>query len=156
MKNVKYFHIFIFLSAFFLGCDFTTENEVTDLDIQAIEEVREEAGEAEINPNDAVEQAPPQNGSEQFLWKPASENDGRLVILLPSSLRGQVQSCTISGSFGTEKGRFAGDTHNGFRPHYRFRHPGSNYGTSITVIATLTNGETRTWFVPNGANRATH
>ncbi len=96
-------------------------------------------------------------GLEQFLWKPASENDGRLVVLLPSSLRGQVTSCTISGpSFGTEQGRFAGDTHNGYRPHYRFNRAGSGYGSDITVRATLQNGETRAWSVPNGSQRTAH
>ncbi len=99
----------------------------------------------------------PGGGSEQFLWKPVSENDGRLVVLLPSSLRGRVTSCTLtSASAGTVSGNFAGDVHNGRRPHYRFSSPGAAYGNNITVRATLNDGTSQTWSVPDGAQRTTH
>ena len=118
------------------------------------EEIAEaEAAQAEAN---AETPSPIRGGSEEFLWKPISDH-GPLVILLPSSLRGRVTSCTLqSSSAGTVAGRFAGDTHNGYRPHYRFDQQGGAYGTGITVTATLDDGSTRSWSVPNGAQRTTH
>ena len=93
-------------------------------------------------------------GSGGFLWKPVSESNGRLVVLLPGSLRGRVSGCSISGSFGSETGSFAGDTHNGRRPHYRFSKPGRSYGSNITVTARTSSGN-QSWRVPNGASRHT-
>ena len=90
-------------------------------------------------------------GSGGFLWKPKSESDGRLVVLLPASLRGKVSGCSVNG----ENGRFAGDTHNGRRPHYRFSKAGGGYGSNIKVVARTTSGN-RTWTVPNGSSRYTN
>lgn len=89
-----------------------------------------------------------------FLWKPVSEGDGNLVVLLPASLRGRVGGVAITKGGGVvERGRFAGDTHNGGRPHFRFSQPGAAYGTGLTVVATLTSGGTQSWGIPNGGQR---
>ncbi len=100
---------------------------------------------------------PPPSGpvSQQFLWKPISESDGRLVILLPGKYRGKAESCKVYNAAGLEleAGNFVGDTHNGYRPHFRFRHRGEFYGKSLTVKATLTGGNEATWHIPNGAMR---
>lgn len=89
-----------------------------------------------------------------FIWKPVSEGDGRLVILLPATLRGKVASCGIyKGSALVERGRFSGDTHNGGRPHFRFSKPGAGYGTGLTVIATSTSGQKYSWSIASGAQR---
>jgi hypothetical protein len=91
-------------------------------------------------------------GSGGFLWKPKSESNGKLVVLLPGSLRGKVSGASISGSFGSENGSFAGDTHNGRRPHYRFSKSGGSYGSNIRVTARTSSG-TKSWTVPNGGSR---
>ena len=89
-----------------------------------------------------------------FLWKPRSESDGKLVILLPGSLRGRSGlRCKIVGAFGEEEGRFTGDTHNGARPHFRFSRPGSGYGTNIQVRAIAGGSLLGTWDIINGASR---
>lgn len=90
-----------------------------------------------------------------FVWKPISENDRRLVVLLPSSYRRQVQSVGVYSASGSllESGRFSGDVHNGNRPHYRFSKPGAGYGTNIYVVATLNSGAKVHWHIPNGARR---
>ena len=94
--------------------------------------------------------------SSGFLWKPISEGDKKLVILLPGSLRGNVDRCTISGSFGDENGRFTGDDSNGNRPHFRFSRPGAGYGTNITVKA-FSGGSLRgTWIIARGECRSTN
>jgi hypothetical protein len=93
-----------------------------------------------------------------FLWKPRSESNGNLVVLLPTQLRGQVATASLhttdSASQDTlvEIGRFAGDTHNGNRPHFRFNESGSHYG-EVWVVATLSDGSNLGWHVPNGASR---
>lgn len=90
-----------------------------------------------------------------FLWKPISESDGNLVVLLPSALRGKVSQTSVVNSSGQviETGRFAGDTHNGNRPHYRFSMPGAGFGRNVTVVARLTDGSVRTWGISNGGSR---
>lgn len=55
-----------------------------------------------------------------FVWKPVSEGDGRLVVLLPASM--PVGTLAVN----REQGRFIGRT-NGNRPTYRFFRPGSSY-----------------------------
>ena len=93
-------------------------------------------------------------GSGGFLWKPISEGDGNLVVLLPSSLRGRVNGASIErGGSTVERGRFTGDTHNGNRPHYRFSRPGAAYGSGLTLRAFLSGGGTQAWSIPNGASR---
>jgi hypothetical protein len=90
-----------------------------------------------------------------FVWKPISESNRKLVVLLPRSYRRQVQSVGIYSSTGNliESGRFAGDTHNGNRPHYRFSKSGAGYGSEIYVVATLNSGGKVHWRIPNGARR---
>ena len=109
--------------------------------------------------DDGVRQLPAQDGEfSGFLWKPRSESNGRLVVLLPNNLRGQVNgagiysSPTTSGSALIEQGRFAGDTHNGARPHYRFEMSGAGYGSDIWVVAQTDIGNLA-WNIPNGASR---
>ena len=99
-----------------------------------------------------------QDGAEGFLWKPRSESNGRLVVLLPNSLRGEVTSASIhttdsfSESTKIEEGRFAGDDHNGERPHYRFNQSGPGYGNDIWVIARTSSG-VQGWNIPAGSQR---
>lgn len=89
-----------------------------------------------------------------FVWKPVSEGDGNLVVLLPASLRGRVSGAAITkGGAVIERGRFAGDTHNGGRPHYRFSKPGAAYGTGLTLVASLSSGGSQSWSIPNGGQR---
>lgn len=91
-----------------------------------------------------------------FLWKPVSENDGRLVILLPAQYRGVVKSVAVKDSEGNtlEMGRFAGDVHNGGRPHFRFDKSGGAYGANIYTVADV--GKLVHWPIPNGAARTEH
>lgn len=98
---------------------------------------------------DAEDQSP----SETFLWKPKSDSDGKLVVLLPSSMRGQVVSVAImKNGQSIETGRFSGDEHNGMRPHFRFSKPGADYGTDIEVVSAGTTGMC-SFKIPNGAKR---
>ena len=150
MNLFVFFSVMMAIAYTMVGCEL--------VDPEFTEEASPEVVDSQLGENTTMSETAPatSGGSEEFLWKPESESNGKLVVLLPSSLRGQVSSCTISGSFGSENGSFAGDTHNGNRPHYRFSNHGSQYGTDITVSAKLHDGATRTWSIPNGANRTTY
>lgn len=91
-----------------------------------------------------------------FLWKPISESNSKLVVLLPQSYNdGKVQLCYVldSGNNIVETGVYSGD-HNGDRPHYRFSKPGAQFGNNVTVIAEIAaTGAKHYWNVPVGANR---
>lgn len=76
----------------------------------------------------------PGQGSNAFLWKPASDNDGRLVVLLPAWV---IDPANPGGSPGTlivmaERGVFRSYA-NGNRAHYRFSKPGAAYGRDVLV-----------------------
>jgi len=94
-----------------------------------------------------------------FLWKPISESDGNLVVLFPAAYRGRVTRGTVyavlppSEENVVEEGYFAGDTHNGMRPHYRFTRPGAAFGNDIFVVARLSDGSFESWYIPYGADR---
>jgi hypothetical protein len=94
-----------------------------------------------------------------FLWKPRSESNGNLVVLLPNALRGQVVSGAIhsddsrSAATMIEAGVFAGDDHNGARPHYRFSQSGAAYGADVWFIAETADGQALAYNIPNGASR---
>ncbi len=89
-----------------------------------------------------------------FLFKPVSESDGNLAILLPSSMSGQVTSLTISDSDGTvlESGNSMGDYDDG-RPLYRFSEPGGSYPDNIVVTATLSDGTEYTYNIASPEQR---
>lgn len=94
-----------------------------------------------------------QSPSETFLWKPKSDSDGKLVVLLPSSMRGQVVSVAVQKDGKTlDTGRFSGDTHNGMRPHFRFPKAGGDYGSNLQLVTMGATGAC-SFSIPNGAKR---
>ena len=80
-----------------------------------------------------------------FLWKPNSDSDGNLVVLLKPSSTAKV---TVNGEEGRD-----GGVGNGGRAHARFNKPGCAYGPVATVKAYNSNDELLTW--PNGASEYT-
>ena len=80
-------------------------------------------------------------------------------MLLPNHLRGNVSGAELHTTDSTsadtliEVGRFAGDTHNGARPHFRFDGSGASYGADIWLIATTSDGRHLGYHIPNGAGR---
>lgn len=99
------------------------------------------------------------DGGGGFLWKPVSESDKKLVVLLPEELRGMINRVEIHSSLPPSEatklanGRFAGDTMNGNRPHFRFEKPGSSYGNDVHVVAYHNDGSMYTWDIKNGGSR---
>ncbi len=89
-----------------------------------------------------------------FLFKPVSEGDGNLVVLLPSSMSGSVSKVSILGSNGQilDQGRGLDDYDDG-RPLFRFSSPGTSYPDNITVEALMTNGESYSYAIPYPGQR---
>jgi hypothetical protein len=79
--------------------------------------------------------------SGEFLWKPISDSDGKLVILLPSGLTGLVAEVTIQTPDGKviESGKFKGVA-NGGREHFRFSKDGGSFPDGSVVVIKLKDG----------------
>lgn len=106
----------------------------------------------------SIDQTPKGIGSSgEFLWKPDSESDGKLVILLPSGLTGNVAGVEVrhpeSGRL-LATGRFSG-VKNGGREHFRFSKGGEEFPPGSVVKITLRDGSVRTVSVPKPAQRFT-
>ena len=89
-----------------------------------------------------------------FLFKPISEGDGNLVVLLPTSMSGDVSGLTIRDSSGQilDQGRDLGDYDDG-RPLFRFSSPGGSYPDNITVTALMSNGTERSYEIASPSQR---
>ncbi len=99
---------------------------------------------------------PPSVFTRGCLWKPVSESNGKLIVLVNTGFRKHIHSLKIFRNTTNEfleDGTFATDTANGCRPHYRFTKPGSQYGSDIRVELNLLNGVVFNHVVPNGASR---
>ena len=97
------------------------------------------------------------NGRGQFLWKPKSEKDGKLAILLPKQYTGKVASVQVLGPDGQQKlaqGRPSG-VGNENREHFRFNSPGEAFPDGSIVLVTLKDGSTREVAINNTAARFT-
>ena len=114
----------------------------------------------EATPGKAAFVAPSAHGSHSsegsggFLFKPVSDSDGKLAVLLPSIYSGMAASMRLVTPDGTviESGRYAGNG-NGNREHFRFSKPGSDYPDGVVVEATLTSGETISYTISNPGER---
>jgi hypothetical protein len=93
----------------------------------------------------------------EFLWKPESEKDGNLAILLPSSLTGRIREVCIlmpDGSRALQRGNYAG-VGNGSREHYRFSKPGKKFPDGAIVLIKLNDGSFRHLKITDTAKRIT-
>jgi hypothetical protein len=96
----------------------------------------------------------PSDGAEGFLFKPESERDGNLVVLMPAEFTGSITSLLLKDANGNEveRGTHSGAT-NGNRDTYRFTKPGAEYTGPLTVEMTLASGGTITYAIPNPGDR---
>ena len=79
------------------------------------------------------------------MWKPVSDKDGDLAILIPKQLTGKIKEVKILNRDGTKsiaKGKYSG-VGNGNREHYRFAKPGSGYPDGAIVLIKLEDGTSR-------------
>ena len=127
-----------------------------------------EYGEATPEP-EPVTITSPQSGSMTFVWKPKSENDGRLVVLFPWKYRYKedtdpkytIRHIYIKGGprDGEEPHKIyhprdeAGRFRNGNRAHARWKKKGGKYGKDFRVVVELGNGERESWKIKKGEKR---
>lgn len=98
---------------------------------------------------------PRSNG--EFLWKPASDKDGKLAILLPKGLTGRAKGVEIlspDGSSVLAKGKYAGNG-NGDREHFRFNKPGGEFPDGSIVIITMRDGTKQQVAIKETSSRTT-
>jgi hypothetical protein len=93
-------------------------------------------------------------GGDGFLYKPVSESNGNLVILLPAYMQGEVTSVELLDSEGNsiESGDSSGPYEDG-RPLFRFNDAGSGYPDNMTVQVQLASGEVKEYTIPDSAKR---
>jgi hypothetical protein len=93
-------------------------------------------------------------GGDGFLFKPVSESNGNLVILLPSHLQGDVSGISLIDSTGMiiENGQSRGPYEDG-RPLFRFDRPGGGYPDNLTVQVRLESGGVKEYTIPDSAKR---
>lgn len=76
-----------------------------------------------------------------FLWKPISESNGKLVVLVPEG--GKNGGCSVNGEGGAYSG-----TANGGREHYRYSKPGGAYPPGVACVTVM-----GTFIIPDPALR---
>lgn len=74
----------------------------------------------------------------EFIWKPESDKDGKLAIILPSKFTGKVKNVRIVNAEGKllERGAYSGTGNpgkEGPREHFRFDKPGAKYKDGVFV-----------------------
>lgn len=85
-----------------------------------------------------------------FLWKPISDSDGMLAILLPEAWSTDASGVQILSPDGTAvlaTGRWAG-IGNGDRAHFRFDRSGGSFPAGAIVRVTFRDGSVRTVTIP--------
>ena len=107
-------------------------------------------------PSDTTDSTGDAAGSNEFLWKPISEKDKKLAIVLPSDLTGEVASVTLEDSKNKPlaSGKYSG-VGNGNRETYRFGAKGSTYPDGLHVKITMKNGEEKSVKITDTAKRVT-
>jgi hypothetical protein len=93
----------------------------------------------------------------EFLWKPKSDKDGKLAILLPKGLTGKVKGVKILSPDGSQvlgKGKNSG-VGNGDREHFRFSKAGGQFPDGAMVVITLKDGSERTVTIKETNDRTT-
>ena len=92
-----------------------------------------------------IEQGSPLGRSAGFLWKPVSDKNAKLAILLPPGLSGQVAEVVIlspDGKRTLQRGKYSG-VGNGDREHYRFSKAGGEFPDGSIVVIKLKDGTTK-------------
>ena len=93
-------------------------------------------------------------GADGFLWKPVSESNGNLVILLPADMTGDAVEIVLRDANGDvlERARSSGVA-NGGREHFRFGRPGGDYPDGVTVEVRTREGSTKSYQIGETSQR---
>lgn len=96
------------------------------------------------------------DGPDGFLFKPVTNNEGKLAVLLGQNLTGNISSVKIKDSLNNvlEEGKLqtAGIKETG-REKWNFSKQGGNYPKDIAVEVTLSSGEVQRFKIPDPSKR---
>ena len=98
-----------------------------------------------IPPRKPIDPGTSLNRNAGFLWKPESDKNQKLAILLPPNLAGKVAEVIVlspDGKLTLQRGKYSG-VGNGDREHYRFSKAGSEFPDGSIVVIKLKNGTTK-------------
>lgn len=100
------------------------------------------------------ESASPADGADGFLFKPISDTQGKLVVLLPKEFTGKISKVVLRDMTGKEleSGQSGGVGNNG-REHFRYNKPGGSYPPNIFVEVQLTGGGVKTYSIADPSKR---
>lgn len=89
-----------------------------------------------------------------LLWKPESDTDGNLVVLVPSGQGALADVSVLSpdGLSTIENGRFSG-IGNGLRYHFRFDRPGSSFPPDSLLVLDYLDGTKTIFEIPRPSDR---
>jgi len=99
------------------------------------------------------------DGTGGFLWKPVSESDSKLVVVLPTELKGSIDRVEVhSGLPPTSEtllgqARASGELDSDGRPFFRFGEAGGSYGSNVQLVVFKNNGEILNWSIDDGSQR---
>lgn len=95
------------------------------------------------------------DGANGFLFKPISENQGKLAILLPESMAYKVAGVLLRDADGNvvDEGHSTGYGDLGTREKFSFSRQGGQYGKNVTVEIRMMDGTSSRYFIPNPALR---
>ena len=98
-----------------------------------------------IPPRKPIDPGTSLNRNAGFLWKPESDKNQKLAILLPPNLAGKVAEVIVlspDGKRTLQRGKYSG-VGNGAREHYRFSKAGSEFPDGSIVVIKLKDGTTK-------------
>jgi hypothetical protein len=95
------------------------------------------------------------DGPNGFLFKPISENQKTLAVLLPEVYKGLVSGVTVLNSLGEvlDSGASTGYGEEGTREKFSFSKPGGDYGDNLTVNVSFMDGTSTAYSIPDGSKR---
>jgi hypothetical protein len=95
------------------------------------------------------------DGSGEFLFKPISNNQGTLAVILPQQFQYQVASVMLKDSTGTvlDEGKSTGYGDFGTNEKFSFSKKGGSYPKDVSVEVTLASGRVITYSIPDPSQR---
>lgn len=95
------------------------------------------------------------DGANGFLFKPISNNQQKLAILLPEDYKGNVSGVTLLDSLGNvlDEGTSTGYGEEGTREKFSFNKKGGEYPENLTVNVQFMDGTNIQYLIPDPAKR---
>ena len=89
------------------------------------------------------------------MFKPISNNDKSLAVILPEALMGKVSGVTLTDLLGKvlDSGTSTGYGDAGTNEKFKFGQTGGSYGKDLTVNVSLMDGTTVKYMIPDGSQR---